>query len=446
MVELVATCAGCGKRYKGLPSAKKYKCTGCQNIFTFPEAPRSAAPGKVLCSNCWTEVETAADLHACPGCGQKVSPLIGGNAASREELGNGTHPSPLLENYEKAIASQQELEAKVAEMREQLAAALAARDQAQAIEVAARQERDVAQAARDEATTAEGTARQERDAALRERDEALKARDEAAQLRDRAVASQEEAVRAADEALKACDEAVKTRDEALKTRDEALQTRDEAVKTRDEAFKIRNEALQARDEAAKTCDEALKTRDEALQARDEALRICDEAMKARESAVADRDLALKARDEAQALSAQRGAEAARAREELEQFRDTAVRVLEPLGQDYSARMQEMIAAADELRAEVKRARDEVAQRMDHVEHSAADLRDNLKAVSSDVHERLCDAIGVSAEDDKTATKPLLTPTGPLAELLAAGVPPEAAIVTPHRPQEQGSNNVSAAAV
>lgn len=80
MTEYIVSCSGCGRRYKGIPSPKKFKCSSCQSAFTFPNGPRGPATGKVLCACCWTEYDALPHPFPCPGCQQKVYPQYSGRA------------------------------------------------------------------------------------------------------------------------------------------------------------------------------------------------------------------------------------------------------------------------------------------------------------------------------------------------------------------------------
>ncbi|HEY3322576.1 MAG TPA: HAMP domain-containing sensor histidine kinase [Planctomycetota bacterium] len=80
MIEVIVSCAGCGRRYKGIPW-QALRCAGCGNVLTFPVGTREAPDGQVLCSNCWSRLEQRTDLTQCPSCGQRVSPCHGGHAA-----------------------------------------------------------------------------------------------------------------------------------------------------------------------------------------------------------------------------------------------------------------------------------------------------------------------------------------------------------------------------
>ena len=80
MSSMVVACAGCGKRYKGDPGARKYKCGQCGNAYTFPATLRTPAAGKVLCSCCWAETPSHPDLSHCPQCQQRITLIYGGKA------------------------------------------------------------------------------------------------------------------------------------------------------------------------------------------------------------------------------------------------------------------------------------------------------------------------------------------------------------------------------
>ena len=80
MSDLIVSCAGCGKRYKGSSSAKKFKCGDCNNVFTYPDSVRIPAPNKTFCTQCWTELDITPDLSECPSCAQRVSPNVIGRA------------------------------------------------------------------------------------------------------------------------------------------------------------------------------------------------------------------------------------------------------------------------------------------------------------------------------------------------------------------------------
>lgn len=77
---MIVSCANCGKRFKGSPGSRKFKCSGCSNLFTFPEIAMEPADDHILCSNCWSEMKANPDLRACPMCSQKLSHAHGGKA------------------------------------------------------------------------------------------------------------------------------------------------------------------------------------------------------------------------------------------------------------------------------------------------------------------------------------------------------------------------------
>ncbi|HYG78256.1 MAG TPA: hypothetical protein VEK08_24855 [Planctomycetota bacterium] len=141
MSEVIISCAGCGKRFKGTPGAKKFKCSGCSNVFTFPEAPRTPAAGKILCSNCWVEIDFHEQLCNCPTCAQKVSPAYGGKA-QLWAAGSSLAPSINSEEHPKMTTAAPDLESKVTELRAQLASAEAAYAQLQKEMAALREEHD----------------------------------------------------------------------------------------------------------------------------------------------------------------------------------------------------------------------------------------------------------------------------------------------------------------
>lgn len=116
MNETIVTCAGCGKRYKGVPSAKKMKCRECANLLTFPDKAYNPVPGKIWCSNCWTELNSVEGLCKCLVCSQKIK--FGGRAAIWA-AGSSLTPSVVHEEAE-VVRLKKELDLKVDELRNQL--------------------------------------------------------------------------------------------------------------------------------------------------------------------------------------------------------------------------------------------------------------------------------------------------------------------------------------
>ncbi|HEY3322574.1 MAG TPA: hypothetical protein VGP72_19090 [Planctomycetota bacterium] len=116
MSETIVVCAGCGKRYKGTPGERKFRCTTCNNLLTFPPSARSANPNRLLCSNCWSDLERTADLSACPYCQQRVSLDFGGQALA------GNHgQADAGDEHAQIQAARRQLEAKNLELQAQLA-------------------------------------------------------------------------------------------------------------------------------------------------------------------------------------------------------------------------------------------------------------------------------------------------------------------------------------
>ena len=85
-MQLIVTCAGCGAKYRGESGPKKFRCAACSNLFTFPDQPKAASTGTILCSNCWTETVPTEKLKTCGFCSQRVSPRYGGLAAEDKQV------------------------------------------------------------------------------------------------------------------------------------------------------------------------------------------------------------------------------------------------------------------------------------------------------------------------------------------------------------------------
>lgn len=82
MSEIIVSCAGCCRRYKGQPGPKKFRCTNCDNHLTFPREPHEPIEGTVYCSSCWTGISVTDELAQCPICSQKIDVNAGGGRAS----------------------------------------------------------------------------------------------------------------------------------------------------------------------------------------------------------------------------------------------------------------------------------------------------------------------------------------------------------------------------
>lgn len=278
MSETIISCAGCGKRFKGIPGVKKFKCSGCHNIFTFPEGPREPGYGKSLCSNCWCEVDWREDLSACPACTQKIAPAHGGKAALWA-AGSSLAPMVMHDDQAKVPGAQRELDVRIAELTAQLSAAQTAQTQ------------------------------------------------------------------------------------------------------------LQNSLLSMRADNDARIEEMRQT-----------LEI------------------------AQQESNDRNAMMLQARTELDQYRMMAVAALEPLSLEYTRRMREMIGETDKLRLSLKELRDDFTRRIDRVDQSSAELREKLSTACREINERLSAVLGVEPDRGEVLDDPSRLPEGPLAELLAAGVP------------------------
>lgn len=112
MATIVVTCAGCGKRYKTTPGKNRYKCAECQNVLTFPRMPRFPAPGKRLCSNCWSATDSRENPVLCKVCGQRIAD--GARAAFPGLFCNGDDPLPFDENDERLANTARNLQVRIA--------------------------------------------------------------------------------------------------------------------------------------------------------------------------------------------------------------------------------------------------------------------------------------------------------------------------------------------
>ena len=130
MSEMIVTCAGCGKRFKGSSGSKRYKCTACENQFTFPEYPRIPTDGTVLCSCCWTGYEASENIQSCIVCDQKVSMQFGGRAAIAAPRDVASSASlPVVDKSRTTIETKlNELQARLSLWQDSQAAVLKERD------------------------------------------------------------------------------------------------------------------------------------------------------------------------------------------------------------------------------------------------------------------------------------------------------------------------------
>ena len=118
MADLIVACAGCGKRYKGSVTGKNFKCADCNNLFTFPDAPRVPEANKTFCTHCWAEMDIAEDLKDCPSCGQKVTPNHTGKA-TLSAGGSGHHAQADAEMHAQMTALTKERDELVEVRRKQ---------------------------------------------------------------------------------------------------------------------------------------------------------------------------------------------------------------------------------------------------------------------------------------------------------------------------------------
>lgn len=111
MPDMIVSCAGCGKRCRGASGSRKFKCAHCSNLLTFPDSPREAQAGSVLCSFCWSSIPVSDSLSACPSCSQKVFANFSGKcvvfaeASSSSQRMAGIPASESQQQMPKVIAS-----------------------------------------------------------------------------------------------------------------------------------------------------------------------------------------------------------------------------------------------------------------------------------------------------------------------------------------------------
>ncbi|MCY3018666.1 MAG: hypothetical protein NTW87_06505 [Planctomycetota bacterium] len=157
-----------------------------------------------------------------------------------------------------------------------------------------------------------------------------------------------------------------------------------------------------------------------------------------------RDEALKARNDALARVAQLEEEKARAQRELDALRETVLRTLEPVAQEYAHRMQEKIAEADAVRTLLQQVRANVNAQLDALDGAVYDLRTNLETVSHEMNAQLVKTIGADKPDGEVVAAPAFAADGPFAELLAAGLPPGAAVIVSRYTPVDGNRSAPAA--
>jgi chromosome segregation ATPase len=131
MSEMIVTCAGCGKRFKGVAGPKRYKCSACENQFTFPDSPRIPNDGTVLCSCCWTGYEASEKIQSCIVCDQRISMQFGGRAAIAAPRDVASSASlPVVDKNRISVETKMnELQSRLALWQESQAAVIKERDE-----------------------------------------------------------------------------------------------------------------------------------------------------------------------------------------------------------------------------------------------------------------------------------------------------------------------------
>ncbi|MFH0939681.1 MAG: hypothetical protein V1899_10445 [Planctomycetota bacterium] len=359
MNKLVITCASCGKRYRGNHGSKPFKCGVCDNLLTIPIAPQAPADGRILCSNCWTELDLQEDLTICSACGENIALLIGGKAKMSKAC-SSSHLASRHSGKQPAANDQTEL-------KKYLISALQERDEA----VAAHKKQEkvmsdlMAQLAFSKAAQA---------ATIKDSDEPARweLQMEVGELKSR-LESMETQFK----------NAVHERDKTLAAREEVEEGRRKA-----EAHIFELEGYLAAEKQARAQETTLKTR---VQINPElerkTLQLEQNVITARE----ERTAAIKERDEAHAKMIQ-------AQSELNRFREAAVMALEPLGSEYNKTMKELITESETLIAKARQQHEEANQRMSQLETLGANLKEHLLMVRREMAQRLSQVLGSPASD------------------------------------------------
>jgi hypothetical protein len=145
----------------------------------------------------------------------------------------------------------------------------------------------------------------------------------------------------------------------------------------------------------------------------------------------------KARDEALALVDQLQTERAALQRELDYLRETAIKTLEPLCEDYARRTRDLIAEADRVHVFIQHVRQDVNRRLEMAESAVGELRDQLAAAGQEMNERLAKVIGTEPHKLESVHVPAFASNGPFVELLAAGLPPGAVVTVSHHAPADG---------
>ena len=360
MSDLVVTCAGCGKRYKGSTRGKKFKCSECLNLFTFPDAPHAPSPGFTCCTNCWTEILIDENLKDCPTCTQKLSQRIG-KASSLASMSQA-HQS-VSEN----------------DLQNQLVALMKERDEL--IEQRKQQDRTMGSLMEQVAfAKSQGSA----PVTQAEDSQRWELQMEVGELKTKVSSLQEEARKAAAE-----------RDVA----NGAAQSWEEKyneMQSRAEEFAAKIAEMETRLMKTPTVpvelQQTLETRVSELEMQVAQLEETNATITHERDAITqERDAITLERDDARAKTAE-------AETNLEHFRNAAVQALTPLGVDCSKSIKRLTG---ETEAEIEKLREqyrEAAAKLDQqLKESGEALKEHLKKCRRELVERFAEVLGTPAE-------------------------------------------------
>jgi hypothetical protein len=354
MNTIIVTCAGCGKRFKGSPGPKKFKCSDCSNLFMFPDAPCTPSEGHTYCTLCWTELGQDAGLEDCPNCRQKIKTGIAGKAVL---AGSGS----ILPQINAPVTSTR-LPAvdKPPDLHQQLIAAY-----------------------------------HERDALLQTKKENEKTK---------TVLLQRLAFAEAQAQAKASQPAEETGGSQWELQMEVGELKTQLSKLQADLA----EAERGRDEALAFA--------EAKAAELEALGGSGEKPAAAGGNVAELEdqIAKLTRERDEAVEGM-----SQAQFNLDRFREAAVAAIEPLGQEYSRQMRELMTETESMLNQLRQMHQESYQRMDEKLNIVAEsLKERMKNVRRDMAIRMAEVLGTPPEqsmqqmpevDDQTPTKTAADP-------------------------------------
>jgi DNA-directed RNA polymerase subunit RPC12/RpoP len=341
MNAIIVTCAGCGKRFKGASATKKFKCSDCANLFTFPDAPHSPIPSHSFCTHCWTEVPQDETLKACPNCNQKMrfgiagKAMLAGSGAVQHVNVTPAHGNPPADNTQAQLAA-------ILKERDALLEVTKEHEKTKTVLL---QRVALAEASKGPAEmSAEETAKWELQMQIGE-------------LNSKLAALQNE-----------LDSAVQIRDDALSFAESKVAELEALAAAPGKSAEADAKIAELEAQTAKL----MRERDDALEGMSQA------------------------------------------KFNLDRYREAAVAALEPLGQEYSRAMKELMAESESMLAQLHEQHRDSHKRMEEqINTLGANMRERMRAVRRQMAERLSQVLGTPAEqslaqipavDDTTETK------------------------------------------